>query len=150
MANLFSSGAPQFFPSSAAILLVVWFANDDCSASSKVDLLNDDLPMWFCDHNYVILRTNRARCALNKEILDLHNEESVSEVRSFVELVYKSNEKSTTASVRKGKSTAKVPFKLFWGVIHTHTHTHTYLNGHQPWSHNSCSRIRVQGNKSAV
>ena len=35
--------------------------------------------------------TNRARCALNKEILDLLNKESVSGV---VELVYKFNEKS--------------------------------------------------------
>ena len=39
MANLFSSGAPQFFPSSAVILLVVWSANGDYSA---VNLLNDD------------------------------------------------------------------------------------------------------------
>ena len=31
--------------------------------------------MELCD---VILRTNRVRCALNKEILDLLNEESVS------------------------------------------------------------------------
>ena len=41
----FSSGAPQFFLSSAAIMLVVWSANGDCSAlqaSSKVNLLNDD------------------------------------------------------------------------------------------------------------
>ena len=35
--------APQFFPSSAAILLVVWSANGDCSASSEVNLLNDDI-----------------------------------------------------------------------------------------------------------
>ena len=33
------------------------------------------LPMELCD---VILRTNRVRCALNMEILDLLNEESVS------------------------------------------------------------------------
>ena len=32
MANLFSSRAPQFFPSSAVILLVVWSANGSCSA----------------------------------------------------------------------------------------------------------------------
>ena len=30
------------------------------------------------DYNYVILWTNRARCALNKKILNLLNEESVS------------------------------------------------------------------------
>ena len=35
--------------------------------------------MEVCD---VILRTNRVRCALNKEILDLLNEESVSGARS--------------------------------------------------------------------
>ena len=37
------------------------------------------LPMELCD---VILRTNRVRCALNMEILDLLNEESVSGARS--------------------------------------------------------------------
>ena len=48
-------------------------------ASFKVNLLNDDtLPMDLCDHNYVILRTTRARCAIYKEILDLLNEESVA------------------------------------------------------------------------
>ena len=36
-------------------------------------------PMELCD---VILRTNRVRCALNMEILDLLNEESVSGARS--------------------------------------------------------------------
>ena len=35
--------------------------------------------MELCD---VILRTNRVRCALNMEILDLLNEESISGVRS--------------------------------------------------------------------
>ena len=35
--------------------------------------------MELCD---VILRTNRVRCALNMEILDLLNEESVSRARS--------------------------------------------------------------------
>ena len=59
-ANLFSSGAPQFFPSFSSDFTCFWSANSDCSAS------------------YVILWTYRARCALNKEILDLLNEESVS------------------------------------------------------------------------
>ena len=46
----------------------------------QVNLLNDDtLLMELCD---VILRTNRVRCALNMEILDLLNEESVSGARS--------------------------------------------------------------------
>ena len=46
--------------------------------------------MELCD---VILQTNRVRCALNMEILDLLNDESVSGARS-IELVYKFDEKS--------------------------------------------------------
>ena len=49
MANLFSSRAPQFFSSSAAILLVVWSAN----GSSKVNLLNDDT--YRCDSATIIM-----------------------------------------------------------------------------------------------
>ena len=45
---------------------------------TKINLLNDDLLKELCDCNCVILRTNRARCALNMEILDLLIEESVS------------------------------------------------------------------------
>ena len=33
--------------------------------------------MNVCDHKCVILQTNTVRCALNKEMLDLFNEESV-------------------------------------------------------------------------
>ena len=40
-----------------------------------------------------ILQTKRASCTLNKEILDLHNEESSSGVHS-VDLVYKFDMKS--------------------------------------------------------
>ena len=59
-------------------ILLVWSANGD--APFQVNLLNDDTyPMELCD---VILRTNRVRCALNMEILDLLNEESVSGVCS--------------------------------------------------------------------
>ena len=59
-------------------ILLVWSANGD--APFQGNLLNDDtLPMELCD---VILRTNRVRCALNMEILDLLNEESVSGARS--------------------------------------------------------------------
>ena len=36
------------------------------------------LPRGLCNRNCVILQTNRARCALNEEILDLLNEESIS------------------------------------------------------------------------
>ena len=56
------------------------FTDDTYQSLSKVNLLNDDTYRWnLCD---VILRTNRVRCALNMEILDLLNEESVSGVRS--------------------------------------------------------------------
>ena len=68
MANLFSSGAPLFL-SSATILLVVWSTNGNGSAlTSKA--------------SSKVIRTNRARCALKKEILDLLNEESISGARS--------------------------------------------------------------------
>ena len=53
MANLLSSEAPQFFPSYAAILLVVWSANGGCSASSKVNLLNGDT--YRCDSATIIM-----------------------------------------------------------------------------------------------
>ena len=53
--------------------------------------------MSLCDRNCVIVLTNRARCALYKNLL---YEESVLE-RIVVELVYKFDEKST-ASVLKG------------------------------------------------
>ena len=60
-------------------------------------------------------------CIIN-EILDLLNEE----VCSVVELVYKSDEKST-GSVRKGESTAKMPFK-FLGVTYIATYIqHIYM-----------------------
>ena len=64
------------------------------------------------DRNCVILR---ARCALNKEIINLLNEESLE--RAVVEPVYNFDDKST-ASVQKGESTTTVPFKLFLGHIH--------------------------------
>ena len=53
MANPFSSGALQFFPSFAVILLVVWCGNSDCSDSSKVYLLNDDT--YQCDYVTIIM-----------------------------------------------------------------------------------------------
>ena len=64
------------------ILLSLWSANGDAPFQGKfqVNLLNDDTyPMDLCD---AILRTNRVRCALNMEILDLLSEESVSGARS--------------------------------------------------------------------
>ena len=76
MANLFSNGVPHFHIH-ATILLVVWSANSDGSATSKASL-KVMMILSVCNRNCVILRTNRARCALNKEIFDLLNEESVS------------------------------------------------------------------------
>ena len=49
--------------------------------------------MELCDCNYVILHRNRARCALNKKILNLLNDENFLE-KAAVELVYKFYEKS--------------------------------------------------------
>ena len=48
----------------------------------------------------IILRTNRVKCALNMEILDLLNEESVSEC-AVVEIVYKFDEKSYCECLKK-------------------------------------------------
>ena len=60
-------------PSFATILLVVWSANGDGSAQL--------LPRWD-SVTIVIFQTNRARYALNMEILNILNEESISKVRS--------------------------------------------------------------------
>ena len=54
-------------------LLVVQSANGDGSS-----VLFQGKFQYMSNCNCVILRINRARCTLNKEILDLLNEESVS------------------------------------------------------------------------
>ena len=53
MASLFSSGALQFFPSSAVVLLVVWSANGDGSGSSKVNLPSNN--PYGCDSATIIM-----------------------------------------------------------------------------------------------
>ena len=53
--------------------------------------------MSVCDRKCVILQTKRARCALNKEILDSHNKESIFIERAVIELVYKFDEKPTAS-----------------------------------------------------
>ena len=60
------------------ILLVVWSANGDAPFQGKfqVNLLNDDTYRWKC------ATSSTDKCALNMEILDLLNEESVSGARS--------------------------------------------------------------------
>ena len=63
-----------------------------------------------------------ANLALNMEILDLLNKESVSGASSLVELVYKFD--GPTAN---GESIAKVRFKYFWG----YTNIYIYIYGHQ-------------------
>ena len=79
IANLSSSGTSHIH-SPAKILLVVWSANGD---SIVLLLLSRQVPSEFTllmelsSCNYVILRKNRARCALNMKILNLLNEESV-------------------------------------------------------------------------
>ena len=66
------------------ILLLVWPASGDGSAltsktDSKVNLLNHDTYRWvFVNRNCVILRTDRARCALSKEFLHLLDQESIN------------------------------------------------------------------------
>ena len=54
-----------------------------------------------CDCNCVILRTNKARCALSKKILDLPNNEKHFWSVQFVELVYKFNKKSIARVFKK-------------------------------------------------
>ena len=63
-------------------LLSAWSANGDGSAyfqgKFQGHLLNDDIYLGFCNCYRVILRTNRAKCTLNKEFFYLLNEESIS------------------------------------------------------------------------
>ena len=81
-----------------------------------VTFLIDDTYRWVCDHNYVILQTKRARCTLNKEILDSHNEESFSGVHS-VELVYKFDEKLASVC----QPLLKCHSNSFGGQIHIYS-----------------------------
>ena len=97
MANLFSSGALQFFPSSAVILLVVWCANNDCSDSSKVNLLNDDT--YRCDSATIIMSSlgqlEQGTHQIKKFLI--YSMRKVFLEHAVVKLAYKFNEKSTTS-----------------------------------------------------
>ena len=74
------------------ILLVVWSVNGISKANSKVDLLiRRYLPIGLCDCNCVILRKNKVRYALDKEILDILNKAFLE--KAVVELVYKFDQK---------------------------------------------------------
>ena len=77
--------APQFFPSSAAILFVVLSANGDYSASSRVNLLNDDA--YRLDSATIITVCDPSDYSTRKAFLEC----------AIVELVYKFNEKSTAS-----------------------------------------------------
>ena len=65
--------------------------------------------MSLCDRNCVILRTNRARCALYRKILDLFNEAFLK--HAVVELVYKFDE-NFYCEYLKGESIAKYDKKI--------------------------------------
>ena len=115
-----------FFSSSATILLVVRSANGDGSVlatktSSKVNLLNYDTFRWNC----VILLTNRARYALNKEILA----KKAFLEHSVVELVYKFDNVSVEKVSR--------PLKCHSNSFASYTYIYINIYGYQPQSHNT-------------
>ena len=78
--------------------------------------------MSVCDHKGVIFQTKRARCALNMEILDLFNEESVSGVRSHRASL--NSMRKSTEEFGKVSQLLKCYSKLFWGHIATYLHIH--------------------------
>ena len=90
MGNLFSSGAPHIHPhpqfcNDSACCLVCQRRRTSIAiskASYMVNMLNNDAYWGLCDRNFVILQTNRARCAINKKRSDLLKEENVSGARS--------------------------------------------------------------------
>ena len=63
---------------------------------SKFTTITIYLPIGFCDRNCVILQTNRARCALNKESLIYSTRIAFLE-HAEIELVYNFDEKSTVS-----------------------------------------------------
>ena len=91
--------------------------------------------MELCD---VILRTNRVRCALNMEILDLLNEESVSGARSSRATVYKFDEKSYCQRLKKVSRSLKYDSNYFFD------HRHIYIF-YTSYSYNSISRYAYRG-----
>ena len=71
------------------------------------------------------IRTNRARCALHKKILDLLDEENVSG-ESSGRLVYKFDKKSYLECL-KGESIAKERFKEYFGP-QTYIYIYIYID----------------------
>ena len=68
--------------------------------------------MELCNCHCVIHRTNRARCALNKEILELLNEEVFLE-HAVIELVHNFDEKSIKV-IQKVNRPLKCHSNFFW------------------------------------
>ena len=95
MANLFSYGALQFFPSSAVILIVFWCANGDCNDSSKVNLLNDDT--YRCDSATIIMSYFGQLEQGAHQIRNFFDLRKVLLECAVVKLAYKFKEKSTTS-----------------------------------------------------
>ena len=82
--------------------------------------------MGLCDRNFVIL----VRCALNKEILDLLSEESVSGARSG-----RAKSINSTRSLPRVLERVSQPLKChsnFLGGSYTYIYIYMYINGHQP------------------
>ena len=86
------------------------------------------LPMELCD---IILRTNRVRCALNMEILDLLNKESVSGARSS-----RAQREVLLRMFEKVSRSLKYDSNIFF--VHKHIYTRTPDPITLPRSHCTC------------
>ena len=140
--NLFSSGAPPVLQ--RFCLLSV---NGDCSASSKVNLPNDD--PYRCESATIIMSSfgqiEQGAHSIRKSLI-------YSTRKVFLERAVTINSTRSLPRVFEKVSTAKVPFKLFLGS-YTHTHTHIYsiyINGHQSRSHIPRSRCTCGVNNSCL
>ena len=79
MENHFSSGVPHIHSLLSGLLTeMVVLLGEFQSQFAKWRYLR----LGVCNRKCVIFQTKRVRCALNKEVLDLLNEESISGVRS--------------------------------------------------------------------
>ena len=92
--------------------------------------------MELCD---VILRTNRVRRALNKEILDLFNEESVSGARSGRASLYIRREVLQRMFEKVSRS-----LKYDSNIFFVHKHIYIYMD--TTTDHFTQLALRVRGN----
>ena len=85
------------------------------------------LLLGFFDRNYVILRTNRAKCALKHFFFNLLNEESVSGVHKC-----RASRINSTRSLLQvfGSRSLKCHSNFFGGHIHICIHIYIHMNGH--------------------